>query len=323
MSSRDDRQPLVSVVIPVFNNEQHLSDAIDSALAQTYPHIEVVAVDDGSTDASPRILAGYGESIRVIRQANSGSAKARNAGIEASRGAVIAFLDADDLWHPDKTRIQVEHLVSRDNVGLVYSDWMVLQDDSVRELASFNGQVFDTDDVPIAIDLSGSIYSTLLLDCVVHTSSAMVWKSKLLEAGCFDEALRKGQDYDCWIRLSRITDFLKLDAVLSVYRLHDHGITNQPNAVNHGAQIITRALSIWGRTDPNGRAISRIAVRNRLSLLWLNFASLHFRAGSNTMAREAVWKSIGYVPWNISSWKLYIRSKLMAAGVPARGTGNK
>src|SRR5512143_3730544 len=103
-------EPLVSVVMPVYNGARYLRQALESALAQTYRPLEIVVVDDGSTDETPAILAEFGTRIRALRQPNSGSAAARNAALDAARGELIAFLDADDLWLPQKLAVQVEYL---------------------------------------------------------------------------------------------------------------------------------------------------------------------------------------------------------------------
>src|SRR4051794_10354756 len=94
--------PTVSVIVPAYNYERYLSLAIESALAQTHSPLEVIVVDDGSTDDTPRVLAAYGDRIRAIRQPNQGAGAARNTGIAASRGDYLAFLDSDDLWRRDK-----------------------------------------------------------------------------------------------------------------------------------------------------------------------------------------------------------------------------
>src|SRR2546423_7727277 len=91
----------VSVVVPAYNYARYLPQAIDSALGQTHPPLEVIVVDDGSTDDTPRVLDAYGDRIRAVRQANQGAGAARNAGIAVARGEYVAFLDSDDLWRPD------------------------------------------------------------------------------------------------------------------------------------------------------------------------------------------------------------------------------
>jgi glycosyltransferase involved in cell wall biosynthesis len=100
-------QPLISCVVPVFNAERYLGKALDSILAQTYRPIEIVAVDDGSADGSAQVLASYGDRVRRFHQANAGPATAYNRGVAEARGAYIAFLDADDLWYPEKLALQM------------------------------------------------------------------------------------------------------------------------------------------------------------------------------------------------------------------------
>ena len=109
--------PLVSVVVPVFNGERFLAAALESALEQTHDPVEVIVVDDGSTDGSAEIAAGF--PVTLIRQENRGVAAARNAGAEAATGELLAFLDQDDLWHPDKVAKQAEALAARPDLGYV------------------------------------------------------------------------------------------------------------------------------------------------------------------------------------------------------------
>ena len=112
-----NKEPLVSVVVPVFQGERFLAETLDSIAAQTYPAVETIVVDDGSTD-SGHVIARSRE-VRYIRQANAGVAAARNTGIKAARGDLIALLDQDDLWVPHKFTRQVEHMLAHPEVGIV------------------------------------------------------------------------------------------------------------------------------------------------------------------------------------------------------------
>ena len=106
----------ISVVIPVFNGERFLAEAIESVAAQTLPPEEIIIVDDGSTDASPAIAGSFSK-VRLIRQPNTGGAAARNAGIGAARSDLVAFLDQDDLWAPRKLELQAAHVTASPELG--------------------------------------------------------------------------------------------------------------------------------------------------------------------------------------------------------------
>ena len=110
----------ISVVIPVYNAAAFLAEAVDSVLAQTVLPLEIVVVDDGSTDSSPEVVARYGRALRYHYQANAGIGAARNQGVRLSKGALLAFLDADDLWSPDKLAWQIEALENHPQVDMVF-----------------------------------------------------------------------------------------------------------------------------------------------------------------------------------------------------------
>ena len=114
-------QDLISVIIPVYNAEKYLSEAINSVLAQSHTDLEIIAVDDGSTDSSTEILHSYGRQVKAHSQENAGAAAARNAGIAASTGDYISFLDADDYWHPDKLQLQLSLLRSDCGLSSVFT----------------------------------------------------------------------------------------------------------------------------------------------------------------------------------------------------------
>jgi len=111
-----EEHPLVSVIIPVYNGARYLHAALESVFAQTYRPFEVVVVDDGSVDASGVIAQSFPD-VRYIHQANQGVATARNNGLEAARGEFFAFLDQDDLWTPEKLKLQIAHLLSHPDLG--------------------------------------------------------------------------------------------------------------------------------------------------------------------------------------------------------------
>jgi glycosyltransferase involved in cell wall biosynthesis len=137
-ASADTRlQPLVSCIVPVFNGELYLREALDSALQQTYQRLEIIAVDDGSTDRTADILTTYADRVRALRQSNAGPAAARNRGLREMRGEFVAFLDADDLWHADKLTRQMGRFQARPELDICVTQlrnfWVAdLRDEEAR-----------------------------------------------------------------------------------------------------------------------------------------------------------------------------------------------
>jgi glycosyltransferase involved in cell wall biosynthesis len=200
----------VSVVIPTFNSARFLAAAIDSALAQTLPPKEVIVVDDGSTDTTNEILDRYGDSIVVLRQPNSGVSHARNAGAARATGNVLAFLDSDDVWLPQKLEWQVERLQNC-SVGLVHS--------AVRGIDEHDRVIFARRD-----GLSGWVARELLLlqrEVIVAGSSNCIIPKAIFEGvGGFDPNLSVSADWDLWLRIARSWPVAYVPEVLVEYRYH-------------------------------------------------------------------------------------------------------
>ena len=197
-------EPWVSVVIPAFNSAEFIADALASVAQQDYPHIEIIVVDDGSTDATREIVARVAPHARLLTQANKGSGAARNLGIQSATGKYVAFLDADDVWWRHKLRTQVTALQATTH-QMTYSRFIWWHADSQTGRYSEPQAEFDTPRNPRLSDspvVSGSPYVELLLDCIVWTTTVMVERAAFERSGMFDESLRKGQDYDLWLRLS-------------------------------------------------------------------------------------------------------------------------
>ena len=112
------RRPLISCIVPTFNGERYLAEALDSILAQTYTSLDIIVADDGSTDGTRDVVARYGHLVRFVSQKTSGPAATRNLGLHVSTGTFVAFLDADDLWHPDKLTLQMERFSARSELDL-------------------------------------------------------------------------------------------------------------------------------------------------------------------------------------------------------------
>ena len=196
----------VSVVIPTYNYARYLGEAIDSALGQTLPPLEVIVVDDGSTDDTPEVLAKYGDRIRVLRQENAGVAIARNSGIAAARGEFIAFLDADDVWFPRKLELQMARF--DDSIGLVHCG---VEFGSAIQLPRVDGDVAEA--------------LLLLQPDVIHApgSTVVVRKRAAEEAGGFDPSLPASEDWDFIYSVATRSRVAHVAEPLVHYRKHGAG----------------------------------------------------------------------------------------------------
>jgi glycosyltransferase involved in cell wall biosynthesis len=203
--------PLVSVVIATYNMARYLPLAIRSALAQTYSPIEIHVVDDGSTDGTAEALAAFAGESRVIvhTQPNRGQASAKNRGIEASSGDLVAFLDADDLWVPHKLSRQVPVLLAEDRTGVVYSDLSHI--DTAGHAIAANKMT----------PHSGRITDRLFIDNFITFGSVLVKRECFERHGTFDESLQMGIDWDLWLRISTGYEFIYIDEPLILYRIWD------------------------------------------------------------------------------------------------------
>lgn len=188
---------LVSVVIATYNMGHYLPEAVRSVLAQSYPNVDVQIVDDGSTDDTPTIVRQWDAHprVRLHRQSNAGQAHAKNQGIALSRGDFIAFLDADDVWLPEKLARQMPLFTGRPEVGVVYSGYERM-DGEGRPLPKGPTRMH-----------RGRVSGALLIENFVPFPSAVVRREHLERHGAFDETLGMGIDYDLWLRLSAHCQF--------------------------------------------------------------------------------------------------------------------
>lgn len=199
--------PTVSVIIPAYNAEAYLAEAVDSVLAQTLPEVETIVVDDGSTDRTEEILASYRDAIRVIRQPNQGQAIARNTGCREARGDWLAFLDADDVWFPEKLATQLAAI----------TDEVISHTNSYFFGAHLDEDILKTDVTPQA---GGRVFEALLLDNMITTSSVLLRKDVFETTSGFRAEYTSIEDWALWLEICHQHELNYVAEPLMRYRLH-------------------------------------------------------------------------------------------------------
>jgi glycosyltransferase involved in cell wall biosynthesis len=275
----------ISVVIACFNYGRYLKACLDSVLAQTHHDLEVIVVDDGSTDESASLMKSFadGRRVRYHYQSNQGQAVAKNTGLRLTTGELVAFLDADDLWLPDKLAMQVR-LFSRPSIGVVYSGYATI-DDQQRPLPSCARRGYMT-------PRRGRVTKWLAFDNFVPYSASVVRAELLRTFGAFDETLGMGIDWDLWLRLSCHTEFDFVPDPLLLYRVghSDQMSKNWRGRLAASDQIFQRFLD----EHPNALAPSDV---RRIRVLNACTRATAYRQVDLRQSTVFLWQALRIAPW--------------------------
>ncbi len=253
------RTPRVSVVIPTYNSAAFVREAIQSVLGQTYSDLEIIVIDDGSTDDTERVVRSFGDRVFYVRQENNGAGAARNQGIKKSQGSYVAFLDSDDLWLPGKLEEQIPLLDRDPELGLVYSDWAVVPEQGEAQPSYLQN-------LPAA---SGYVFDRLVQCGFILTSGTVVRRSCLDDVGYFDEALSIAQDYDLWLRICYRWKVALVNKPLAIKRNRDGNLSsNLPKTAAERIVLFEKAL----KTFPDMSRSRRRLVRHQLAMNYWDVA---------------------------------------------------
>jgi glycosyltransferase involved in cell wall biosynthesis len=274
--------PLVSAVITNYNYGRYLGDCIDSVLAQTYPSVETIVVDDGSTDNSLAVLRPYSNRVAVVSQSNKGPSAARNAGIARSTGEWIAFLDADDLWMPEKIREQSKYFCE-DSVGTIFCGLEYIDDCGIG--LGYSHSTFTED--PLS-ELATFTYPA------IGGSTAVVRASCLRRLGGFDEMLFQVEDLDLWIRVAAEYKVRTVAAPLVRYRKHSGSLSlNVRMFEDNNSRMLSKLFS-----NPTCARVHYLR-RKALGKLHMILAGSYFYKGELRRAVCSAFKAVLYRPLEI------------------------
>ena len=232
---------LVSIIIPTYNRQSWIKEALESVLCQSYSHYELIVVDDGSCDNTSNFLRSLDTPARYFFQSNQGPSAARNKGLDLSRGEWIAFLDSDDLWKPEKLKKQMEVLQKEPRFKVCYTD----------EIWIRNGQFVNPRKRHAKV--SGWIYPHCLPLCIISPSSVIIHRSVFEEVGRFDTKLPVAEDYDLWLRIS------------SHYEIK---LLSQKLVVKRGGHLDQLSKRYWGIDRFRIRALEKMATQSHLPISW-------------------------------------------------------
>jgi len=296
------RTPKVSVVIPAFNAEKYLGEALRSVREQTLRDVEVIVVDDGSSDGTVALTEQFASTmeVTVLRQANAGPSAARNAGIRSARGRYCAFLDADDVMLPELLEAQSSVLDSDPDLGWVLTDVSTFDESGTIHTRRWSGSSLS----------SSTLLDRLVLENFVTTSAVMAPTTRLCEVGLFPVDRRVAEDYELWLRLASRWKTAYIDRPLVRYRYRGDGLSaNRLYAATCALEVIE---AFWREHPDLSRANSRLA-HHSLARHLANVGAAAASQGDRKAAAAYFVRSLRHHPSDVSTWKSLVKAALRPA----------
>ena len=308
MNERD--LPLVSVIIPAYNTGQLLPEAVDSALVQTHKHLEVIIVDDGSTDDTPAViekLAAHPQ-VRAFRQDNAGPAAARNRAIDEARGEYVASLDSDDLWLPEKTEKQLDLFRQNEALGLVYclrrgrildeqGEWM---EDKKRNRRYAEKEKHYR---------RGNCFRETVEEVFIALPSAMVPAGVLRKVGGFDTDLITAEDRHLYARIAHDYPIDYVEEPLVIVRRHGSNLSRDEAVEPQTLDFLRKIAEQYPECSLGRQGWMRAAYARQARIS--GFDALH--DGRMSQARRELWEACKYRPWRPGGWAHLAASLLPGA----------
>ncbi|CDI01142.1 putative Glycosyl transferase family 2 [Candidatus Competibacter denitrificans Run_A_D11] len=290
---------LVSVIIPAYNAAQYIRDTIDSVLNQSYSNFEIIVVNDGSTDETAQILNEYGDKLRVVHQNNKGSAAACNYGAALAQGEWIAFLDADDIWLPDKLMLQLKHC----------KDSSISHTDSFCFGESISGEVQRGS---ITHLVEGQVLKQLLVTNFISKSTVMIQRAIFNQYKGFDETYLSVEDWPFWLRVCANHSLGYLPEPVVRYRVHRQSATMKTR------RTLPDHLRIISEAFNNGGVGQSFPELRRQALVSSYQINCHYaaEAGDWTFALYCALRALRFEPTAIRTWKNLAKSTLIPLGIP-------
>lgn len=330
---------LVSVIVPTYNRGYCVNKSIESALAQTYRDLEVIVIDDGSTDNTREVIAAAFEDeprVKYVYQSNGGVSVARNHGIRLARGEFMALLDSDDIWKPWKTELQVRVLQERPEVGMVWTDMEAVNPDgqliAPRFLRKMYGayQWYPDDEslfsesfplpsstgehssmCPPGKACIGDIFSPMMMGNLVHTSTVLMRRERLAKVGFFPENLRNaGEDYDFHLRTCHAGLVAYMDMSSIYYRVGWHDQIIMKDFSFFFARGYMKSIRRYLQSDSGRIRLPKAMMQTMMAQAYGWVGGALFERGKQKAARRFLWESLKYQFWQPRALITIIRTML-------------
>jgi glycosyltransferase involved in cell wall biosynthesis len=291
-------QPLVSILIPTYNQKQYVGQTVESCLSQTYPRIEVIVVDDGSTDGTGKLLQEcYGSQIRYLHQENRGVSAARNTATQAANGEFIQYCDSDDQLLPTKIEQCVNALLQQPDAALVYTHCDYVEEDGITVISRAH---------PVLP--SGDVFCELLTGPAgnfIPQCTPVIRRQAVLDVGGFNETVRGAEDWDLWLRLAALHPFVFLNDILALYRVRANGIhADALGMATARLQVIQLARHYKGREY----CLDDVAYDQLEAGRYHVLGMLYWKKGNRPEARQAFREAIRLDPAHAPIRRLYLAS---------------
>lgn len=305
LSRPHQNMPQISIIIPAYNSAAFILQTIASVQAQTFDDWELIVVNDGSGDDTESILKNVDPRVRVINQPNAGIATARNTGVKASIAPYIAFLDHDDLWHPQKLATQLACMQQNPDAGIVFGNFSRWESDTQPEFPTSA-----IDPQSITKELSGWIYHKLALTNWVLFSTVLIRRTVFDKIGLLDPKMPPADDWDFAVRASREFQFIKLEDVVALYRVHPTQTSQKIAGRNFEVEFRDRMIQQFGTKGPDGSEIDLRDVAARQFRGHSGYAMTHLRNGDPRIALNSFMQALRIRPMSPKIWLLAISAAI-------------
>lgn len=282
--------PLISVIIPTYNCGKYIREALEGVFNQTYKNYEVLVIDDGSTDNTKEVLKEYEQKIKYFYQENKGLSITRNRGIKEAQGELIALLDSDDIWLPEKLELQTDLILKNDKTGMVFCGCYMV--DEIGKIIRKMPQK--------KYSCKSKFFDALLITNIVIGSGAtpLVRRQCFEKIGLFDEKLKSAEDWDMWLRILRFYDIKSIELPLAKVRMRPDSISAPSNA----GLMLENELKVCNKNFSDAMLKKKIFLKNRsYSMRYFRAAYSYSVAGQIDKSKYYLFKSFFLFPFDFFS----------------------